>query len=399
MNSRIEVATVVTRMIAGAGGVALRGARGLDPARYRVTFVTGEGGPLTRAAEAAGMEVVLEPSLVPQLSARQDLLAVRRLTELFAQRRFDVVHTHSAKAGAVGRVAAHRCSTPAIVHTYHGFPFHDFQGRARRQAYIAAERRLAAYTDVVLCIGTGVSSEALRRGLVVDASLRTVSPVVESRTVPLTAASRAAARRTLGLDDRDVVVGTVGRLDFQKAPEHFVEALAALRDPRVRGVWIGSGPLRAEVEELVRRRGLQDRVLLAGERSDVADLLPAFDVFAMSSRYEGLPCALVEAMRCGIPAVVTAVNSVPDLIIPGETGVLVRAGHPLELASGIRELLDEPDRTAMMASKGRERAAGEYDEHRLGEILDEEYSRALGLPSPAVAPSGSSAAPSHRNVA
>ena len=115
MNSRIEVATVVTRMIAGAGGVALRGARGLDPARYRVTIVTGEGGPLTRAAEAAGMEVVLEPSLVPQLSAHQDLLAVRRLTELFAQRRFDVVHTHSAKAGAVGRVAAHRCSTPGAT--------------------------------------------------------------------------------------------------------------------------------------------------------------------------------------------------------------------------------------------------------------------------------------------
>ena len=127
----------------------------------------------------------------------------------------------------------------------------------------------------------------------------------------------------------------------------------------------------------MRDRGLEDRFLLAGERRDVAELLPAFDVFAMSSRYEGLPCAVVEAMRCGVPVVVTAVNSVPDLVVPGETGVLVPPGRPLALAAALGGVLDEPDRAAAMVARGRERASDAFDEERLGQALDEEYSRAL----------------------
>jgi glycosyltransferase involved in cell wall biosynthesis len=197
--------------------------------------------------------------------------------------------------------------------------------------------------------------------------------------VPATPASRQAARHTLGLSADAVVVGTVGRLDYQKAPEHFVAAIAALRarQPNVRGVWIGSGPLLDEVRGQVRGLGLEDHIVLAGERRDVADLLPAFDVFAMSSRYEGLPCAVVEAMRCGVPVVVTAVNSVPDLVVPGETGVLVPPGRPLDLAAALAGVLDEPERAAAMVARGRERAADAFDEERLGQALDEEYTRAL----------------------
>jgi glycosyltransferase involved in cell wall biosynthesis len=379
MTDRIEVATVVTRMIAGAGGVALRGARALDPERYHVTFVTGEGGPLTAIAEQAGMDVRIEPSLVAPISPRQDLIALRRLRELFSARHFDVVHTHSAKAGAVGRLAAYQCGVPVIAHSYHGFPFHEFQGRARRGAYVAIERRLARMTDVVLCIGAGVATEALRRGLADSTTLRVVTPVVESRVVPATAASRRAARQELRLPEGAEVVGTVGRLDYQKAPEQFVEAIAALRArrPRAHGVWIGSGPLLQETESRIRALGLDDHVTLAGERSDVPDLLPALDVFAMSSRYEGLPCAVVEAMRCGIPVVVPAVNSVPDLVVPGETGVLVRPGRPRELAAALAGVLEEPSRAAAMVARGRERASTAFDESRLGQALDEEYTRAL----------------------
>ena len=379
MSPQIEVCTVVTRMIAGAGGVALRGAKALDPTRYHVTFVTGEVGPLAEEAEAAGMDVIVEPSLVAPISPHADLVALSRLTRLFRERRFDVVHTHSAKAGAIGRVAAHRCGVPVIAHSYHGFPFHEFQSRALRQTYVAIERRLARITDVVLCVGAGVATEALRRGLADAASLRVIPPVVDSRVVPVSPATRRTARQALGLPYDAVVVGSVGRLDYQKAPEHFVEAIAALRtrEPEVFGVWIGSGPMLDDVRDQVRRLGLDSRIVLAGERRDVADLLPALDVFTMSSRYEGLPCAVVEAMRCGVPVVVTAVNSVPDLVVPGETGVLVPPGQPLALAGALAGVLAEPERAAAMVARGRVRASEAFAEERLGEVLDEEYTRAL----------------------
>jgi glycosyltransferase involved in cell wall biosynthesis len=377
---RIEVAQIVTRFIAGAGGVALRGALCLDPDRYRVTIITGQGGPLTDRAEAAGMRVVIEPSLVSPLSPRDDQRALRRLTELCREGRYDVVHTHSAKAGALGRLAAHRASVPRIVHTYHGFPFHEFQSPLRRAAYVAIERRLAGITDSVLAIGSGVATEALRRGLAKPSNLRTVAPVVEAVTVPRTAESRAAARAELGIADRIALIGTVGRIDYQKAPEHLIAAVAGLRHTAATAVWVGSGPGDREAAALVRRAGLTDRFVFLGERSDVPQLLPAFDVFAMASRYEGLPCAVVEAMRCGIPVVATAVNSVPDLVVPGETGVLVPPGRPGLLAEAIDDLLDDRAKADRLADAGRAAAGSTFDAESLGAVLDQVYSahRVLG---------------------
>jgi glycosyltransferase involved in cell wall biosynthesis len=374
---RVEVAQVVTRFIAGAGGVALRGALHLDPERYHVTLVTGEGGPLLDVAAAAGMAVVVEPSLVSPISPRNDLTALSRLQVLFRERRFDVVHTHSAKAGVLGRIAAHRSSVPLVVHTYHGFPFHDFQNPLRRAAYVAIERHVAGMTDVVLAIGSGVATEALRRGLARPTALRTVRPVVEADTVLQTPSTRAAARDALGLP-RDVpIVGTVGRVDYQKAPEHLIRAVAALRHRDCRAVWIGDGPELERARRLARDAGVADRFLFLGERRDVARLLPAFDVFAMASRYEGLPCAVVEAMRCGLPVVATAVNSLPDLVVPGESGLLVPAGRPGLLADAIDGILDNPGSAGRMAERGRRLAGEEYGAERLGEVLDEVYTEGL----------------------
>jgi glycosyltransferase involved in cell wall biosynthesis len=139
-------------------------------------------------------------------------------------------------------------------------------------------------------------------------------------------------------------------------------------------VWIGSGPGDRAALDLVRRAGLSERFVFAGERSDVAELLPAFDVFAMASRYEGLPCAVVEAMRCGIPVVATAVNSVPDLVVPGESGVLVPPGRPHLLSEAIDDLLDDRPKAERMARRGQAAADGTYDAESLAEVLDQVYS-------------------------
>jgi len=377
VTTRIEVAQIVTRFIAGAGGVALRGVLHLDPERFHVTIVTGQGGPLTETAAAAGMRVVVEPSLVAPISPRDDATALRRLTAICRASGFDVVHTHSAKAGTLGRLAAHWAGVPLIVHSYHGFPFHEFQSPARRAAYVAVERRLSRITDVVLAIGSGVATEALRRGLADPRTLRTVAPVVDALTVPRTRESRRAARAALRIGDDVAVIGTVGRIDYQKAPEHLVRAVAQLRHTDAVAVWIGSGPLADELGAQVRRHGLDGRFLMVGERSDVAELLPALDVFTMASRYEGLPCAVVEAMRCGIPVVATAVNSVPDLVVPGESGVLVPPARPDLLAAAIDGLLDDPRTAARLAERGRELAGAPFDAQGLAAVLDEVYSTAV----------------------
>ena len=377
MSGRLRVATVVTRLQAGAGAVALRGALALDPAEYQVTLVAGRGDHsgdrLGEQAREAGIELISEPTLCSPISPLDDVRALARLTALCRDRGFDVVHTHSAKAGTLGRLAAHRGGVPRIVHTFHGFPFHNYQSGLRRGGYIGIERKLGRITDVALCVGTGVSVEAVRLGLVAPERVRTIGVPVDRTATAVNPDTRKLARRALGVPGTGPVVGAVGRLDFQKAPEDFVAAMVALRRPDVTGVWIGGGELAERVRALAVKAAPSARVVLVGERADVPDLLPAFDVFALPSRYEGLPVAIVEAMVCGIPVVATAVNAVPDVVIPGETGLLVTPEHPDQLAAAVGYLLDHPVEAARMAAAAHAAVGDRYERHALADVLVSAY--------------------------
>lgn len=371
MTRRLRVAQVVTRFMAGAGGVALRGALALDPDGYEIVFVTGEGDRLVRQARDAGLEVVVMPRLRSDIAPVDDRRALADLQALV--RGFDVVHTHSAKAGVLGRTAAHRARIGRIVHTFHGFPFHQFQSGLRRAAYIRIERRVGKFTDAFLAVGPAVAAEAITRGIAPPERVRTIGIGADTAAPAPGAPERAEARRLLGAPPGMRVVGTVGRLTFQKAPDDFVAALAALPREDVFGVWIGDGELRRKTERLAARHGLNGRICFTGERGDVAALLPGLDVFAMASRYEGLPCAVVEAMTAGLPVVATAVNAVPNVVIAGETGLLVPPGRPELLATSIGYLLDNPAVAARLAATARARLGQDLTQDALGSVLAQTY--------------------------
>jgi glycosyltransferase involved in cell wall biosynthesis len=358
--------------MAGAGGVALRGALALDADRYEVVFIIGSGNRLIQEARDAGFEVVIQEHLHSEIAPRHDRAALADLKAICRTGGFDVVHTHSAKAGALGRLAAHDAQVGRIVHTYHGFPFHEFQSRIRRQTYIRIERWLATFTDAFLAVGPAVAAEAIVRRIAPPERVRTIGVAVSNGRAP-DVSDQAEARRLLGVPPGMRVVGTVGRLDFQKAPEDFVNALARLGRNDVYGVWIGDGPLRAKTEKLAARRGLTGRMAFLGERSDVPNLLPGLDIFAMSSRYEGLPCAIVEAMAAARPVVATAVNAVTNIVVSGETGLLVPPGRPDLLSRAVGYLIENPAVAARLGLSGRAHLGAELSPAALGAVLDETY--------------------------
>lgn len=420
---RLRVANVITRMSGGAGGVVLRGALALDPTRYETTIVTGSAGldrrvprgsagwpqvpagwpplltgeaalvdapagDLLAEAYAAGLTVVRLPDLVPQLDPRRDLRTLQVLTRLFAEGGYDVVHTHTAKAGGLGRMAARRVdhqrrapweAQPSgtgpirVVHTYHGFPFHSFQPLWRRSLYVNAERWLGRRTDAFLAVGSSVAAEAVRRRLAPPDRIRVIPPAIGPGTGrPADEPARASARRRMGVPSHVPVVGVVGRVDYQKAPEQWVDAVAAAGDD-VWGVWVGDGPLWSRMVARVRSRGLGERFRWLGYRNDVPDLLPGFDVFALASRYEGLPCALVEAMQAGVPVAATSVNAVPEVVVPGETGMLAPPGQPRLLGRAIRYLLNHPEDARRMAGTAAARLGDRFTPDVLGTVLDQTY--------------------------
>jgi glycosyltransferase involved in cell wall biosynthesis len=351
----LRVAQVITRLSAGAGGITLRGALALDQRAYATTILTSETGTLLDQARTAGLEVVELKHLATGrgIYPTDDRRAYLELVARLGNGRFDLVHTHSAKAGALGRLAARRVGVPAVVHSFHGFPFHGFQPALIRRGLVNVERRLGRLTDFFLADGTMVAAEAVRLRLAPPDRIRAIASPIADEIPRISTAARQEARQMLGLPHGAVVIGTCARLDGQKAPLDMVRAIAALGRDDIFVVWCGDGPLRDKTERSIARAGLTGRFVLLGERSDVLAILPAFDVFALSSLFEGLPCSLVEAMACGIPVVATAVNSVPEIVISGKTGLLARPADPESLAQSIGYMLEHPAEAARMAVAAR----------------------------------------------
>lgn len=377
---KVRVAQVVTKLSAGAGGITLRGAMALDPQRFETTIFAGEADFLADRAQSAGLTVVSLRHMVPQrrIVPWADLHGLRELTDHLAEGDFDIVHTHSAKAGGLGRVAARRVGVPAVVHSFHGFPFHEFQSPVTRRGLISIERQLGRFTDYFVTDGTVTAAEAVRLRLAPPDRIRAIASPIDD-IPPLTEAEREEARRLLGIPPGVPVVGTVARLGSQKSPSDMVEAFAALERRDAHMLWVGDGDLRTRTQRAIDRKGLSSRFHLLGDRADVPRLLPAFDVFAMSSLYEGLPCAIVEAMSCGVPVVATAVNSVPEIVVSGKTGLLARPGDPKSLARALDFMLSHPGEALRMAEAARSHIGNRFTAEVLGRDLTEVYDSALRL--------------------
>jgi glycosyltransferase involved in cell wall biosynthesis len=334
----IRVCHIITQLeLGGAQKMAMYAAGLLDRSRFEAELIAGPGGLLDEEARRLGIPFHVAPSLGRPVSPWRDARALFELTRLLRRIRPDIVHTHSSKAGILGRWAATLAGVPHIVHSVHGYGFHPGQGRAARWLFVTLERvtsRLA--TSVVIL----VSRANLRTGLDLELFDRRRAALIRYG-VRLSEFGPAAAPRAGGTP---LTVGMIGCLKPQKAPLDFVAVAARVRNaqpalPPVRFVLVGDGVLRPEVEAAISRSGLQDCVTLAGWRRDIPDLLRSFDVLLHTSRWEGLPCVFLEAMATGLPIVATDVDGAPDIIAEGVTGHLLKPGDVEGLAGRCIDLL------------------------------------------------------------
>jgi glycosyltransferase involved in cell wall biosynthesis len=382
--ARIKVLHVITKFWAGAGGNTLLTVLGSDPARYE-TWVAGcRGGPLWERAERAGVATVRLERFQEFISPVNDLLVLVQLIRLIRRERFAIVHTHSAKAGFLGRLAAWLCHTPVVVHTFHGLPFHDHMSDLRRRLYVLLDRFVLPMTDAFLAVAPRVAQETVERRIAPPGGVTVVPSAVELDRIP--SDPDPAVRVELGIPPDVPLIGTVGRLEYQKAPLDFVRMaarVAAVR-PDACFVMVGEGPLAGDTEAEARRLGVEVRLL--GFRPDAPRIASSFDVFVISSLYEGLGRALTEAVASGRPVVATAVNGVPDLIVPGWTGLLASPGDPAALADCVLWLLAHPAEAARMGATGSHHVRWMFDPALMCALIDETYCRLLGLPAPDAEP-------------
>lgn len=365
---------------------------------YRALLLAGEvpagESSMEFLAEQRGVERIRINGMSRPISLGRDLRALWRIVSVFRREKPAIVHTHTAKAGTLGRIAAMLTGVPGRVHTFHGHVFSGYFSPAKTRIFLAIERFLAKHTDRIIAV-----SESQRHELV---NVYKIAPADKVVTIPLgldlapfqSSQGGERFRRMLGCDDETLLVGWAGRLTAIKNPDLLLDVAEALRatDRKMKFVLVGDGELRDGLQGRIRSAGLADIVSLAGSREDMADVYAGLDFLLLTSRNEGTPVVLLEAMAAGKTFVCTDVGGVRDLMIGTarplegceifQNGILARS-DPVLLARAVQFLSADAELRARMGACGREFVAQRFTAQRLADDLERLYAelRAVELPA------------------
>jgi glycosyltransferase involved in cell wall biosynthesis len=383
--SAIKVLRVIARV--NMGGPALHVAyltAGLRDRGYDTTLVAGSlargEDSMEFVAEALGVEVERLPGLRRDISPVRDVLAVWRLAQVIRRERPAILHTHTAKAGAVGRVAAMLAGDarpPIVVHTFHGHVLRGYFGPVRTFGFRLLERWLARATTALIAVSPEVRDDLVALGVAPREQFTVVRLGIElqARVEVENANGRDETRRMLGIGPERFMVGWIGRMTGVKRTGDVLLAVKQLRDRGVDSILclVGDGPEREQVERRAHELGIMRSTLFLGYQENVAQFYAAFDAMVLPSGNEGTPVSAIEALAAGRPVVATKVGGVPDVVRDGEDGFLVDLGAVDQLADALARLAEDPALRTRMGEAGRERVLPRYAVDRLVEDVDRLY--------------------------
>ena len=371
--TRLRVAHIITQLeLGGAQRNTLYTVAHLDPARYDVALICGPGGILDEEARRTGLPLFFIRNLIRPIRPWKDVLALLALYQTLRQFRPHVVHTHSSKAGILGRIAAYVAGVPAIIHTFHGFGFTPDQSNALRSQLIRVERVCARLSTHLVY----VSEENRRQANALGIERNIPSSLIRSG-IQMTFPKESGFRQELNIPGNAWVVTTVGNFKPQKNPlDQAKTAITALRqDPDLQFVFVGDGDLRPTFEKWVQGQPYAENIHFVGWRQDVPSILAASNSFLLTSRWEGLPRAVVEAFAAGLPVVAYAVDGVREVIDEAKTGFLISPGDTALAAQQVIWLKAHPQEAAAMGREGQRRIRKEFDIDLMVRQQDELYQK------------------------
>jgi glycosyltransferase involved in cell wall biosynthesis len=384
----IRILRVIARL--NMGGPALHVSylsAGLRDRGYETMLVAGSVGAgeqsMAYVAEEQGVPVTIIPHLHREISPVRDLLATFRLARMIRQQRPHILHTHTAKAGAIGRLAAvlaGRARPTIVVHTFHGHVLRGYFGPGRTAIFRTLERLLARTSDTLIAVSPEVRDDLVALKVAPRQKFAVIRLGIElDERVAALDESRVRTRRVMGVPDQRFLVGWIGRMTGVKRTVDVLRSFRLLRD---RGVdaclcMVGDGPEREQIEQLAGDLGLMRDCLFPGYQEDVGAFFAAFDAFVLPSGNEGTPVTAIEALASGCPVVATRVGGVPDVVRDGEDGFLVEPGDLEGLADALARLAADPELRQRLGEAGRKRVLPRYAVERLIDDVDGLYRRLL----------------------
>lgn len=385
MSDKIRVLRVIGRLNVGGPAIhAVLLTERLDPSRYASVLLTGTESPDEGNHFALHGRSLSSVKVIPTSGGRPDWrrdgTALLELYRCIKSYRPHIVHTHTAKAGVLGRLAARCAGVPVVVHTYHGHILDGYFSPLKTRAILSVERALAHLTDRILSVSDTVRHQLIAKRIGRPDQHNVVPLGLDLEPLLTAERWRGRLRQELGLTPTDALIGIVARLVPIKRHEVFFQAAKQViaEIPRSHFVVVGDGQRRRELEELVRGLGLERHVRFLGWRADLPEIYADLDVVVLSSRNEGSPVSLIEAMAAARPVVATRVGGIPDLVEDQVNGLLVPADDPRSLAQAMVALLSNAAQRQALGAAGRERVYPAFSAPRLLQDMDKLYEELVG---------------------
>jgi glycosyltransferase involved in cell wall biosynthesis len=374
-------------IVGGAQENTMYTAAMLNKERFSVEILsgpqTGSEGSLIEEVRSRGASLTILPDLVRQVSPLHDLRALNQMRRFIRRGNFQIVHTHSSKAGILGRLAARSAGVPVIVHTVHGWSFHDYMSPIVRNLYMVLERWMASFTTALIAVTQRDIEKGLQAGIGVPEDYHLIRSAIPLDEFDPTRYDRQAIRKELEIPSGAVVVGNVGRFSQQKNPLDWIRVAGSVARsrPQTHFLLVGDGPLRDEVARALAQENLTGRTTLTGLRRDASRLMAAMDVFMLTSLWEGLPRVLPQALSMGIPVVANRVDGIDEAVQEDISGYLCEPGNVEQMAKQCAYLIDHQNIRVEMGESGHRFASHEFDLNNMIAQIETLYDRLLNCQS------------------
>jgi len=343
---KINILYVITKLeLGGAQKQLLSLIRQLDKERFNPYLFTGYDGLLVDAArDIFGLKLILCRFLVWPIRPVKDILALFFIYRFIKNNRIDIVHTHSSKAGMLGRWAAKAAGVKIIIHTAHGWSFHSYQAKVTYYIYLFLEKLCASFSSAIIVVSCRDKNLAIQKVGGRADKYKLIRYAIDYEKFKNNR-EISQGRKEFGLSEADLVVGMVACFKRQKSPLDFIRLASVIKKdfPAVKFILVGDGVLRKQISALIKELDLKEQIILTGWRNDIVSILSGLDVFVLTSLWEGLPIVVLEAMALGLPVVATDTGGISEVLVEGKTGYLVRPQDICALTEKLSELLKKPD--------------------------------------------------------
>ena len=330
-------------------------AKSIDKSKFQIDIIYSTHRNKHFIEESSGIFNRLYGLPIQRSASFSDVLNILRIRKIIKQNNYNIVHCHSTKAGFVGRLAAFFSRHPNVIYSPHGFMFCDTRIKLKRQLYLYMEKYLGYLTNKLIAVSGSERDLAIQHHIVPNKKIITLYNSIDPAEYEDFSYQNRIPNKLLNSSE-EIILGTVGRLYYQKDPITLIKSFKIINNkfPNTKLYIVGDGPLENECIALINELKLESKIILAGYQKNSKQYYEIFDIFLLSSHYEGLPYALLEAMMMGIPAVGTDVVGIKDLIKDGETGYLVPEGNYEELASKVIKILEHPESLSKFSLNSKE---------------------------------------------